>query len=113
MINYFKEFLPKNVYNNAVSLKKLGINGQAWIWSDALKVINYLCDNNIIILGGDVYKVSNNILKTTCDNWFYNINIMESNEFNSKKSREVAISYINTYHDKYDPSCYYSIVINK
>lgn len=113
MINYFKEFLPNNIYKNAVSLKNIGVNELAWNWIDALKVINYLCDNNVIILGGDVYKISNNTLKRTCDNWFYNVNIMESNKFNSNKSREVAISYINNYHDSYNSCCYYSIIINK
>lgn len=111
MINNLESFLPEEFINNAYSLKHLGINEYAWDRNYILKVINYLWEKKTIILGGDVYTLSDGVLKAAYANWYFNVDLVDTMEHNVNHSVETAIKYINNYSDKYNS--YYSLIIRR
>ena len=111
MINNLESFLPEEFINNAYSLKHLGINEYAWDRNYILKVINYLWEKKTIILGGDVYTLSDGVLKAAYGNWYFNVDLVDTMEHNVNHSVETAIKYINNYSNKYNS--YYSLIIRR
>lgn len=109
MINNLESFLPEEFINHAYSLKHLGFNEYAWDQNYILKVIHYLWEKKIIILGGDVYTRSNGVLEMAYANWYFNVDLADTMEHNVNHSVETAMKYINNYSDK--NNSYYSLVI--
>lgn len=111
MINNLELFLPREFINKAISLKDFGINEYAWDYDFVMKIIDYLCDRKIVILGGDIYSLSNGVLKSAYANWYFNFDIRNTIEHNVNRSKETAIKYINNYNNKLNN--YYSLVAKK
>lgn len=100
-----KNLLPNSLIDNGIHLDKhLGINEYAWRYSEIIDVINFVSENNLKILGGDVYFFDKDIIRVTYDNWFV-----------PSKSQEDSISYslkyINEYHNNNGDDYIYSIVV--
>ena len=81
---------------NALDLRSVGINEFAWRYENVLEVIESLCDNNCIILGGDVYKIEDkdSFVSSTGDSWYYNKGDSENDGVESCKK---ATEYIENY----------------
>ena len=67
-------------------------NEYAWQIKHVNLVMNYLFENDMIILGGDIL---NKDLNYTYDNWFYEP--CKNNLEDLKKSHEVSINFIKNY----------------
>lgn len=102
-----KNLLPNSLIDKGIHLDKhLGINEYAWRYSEIIDVINLVSENNLKILGGDVYFFYKDTIRVTYDNWFV-----------SSKSQEESISYslkyINEYHNNNGDDYIYSIVVKE
>lgn len=88
MIRKFREALP---------LLKWGINALAWDKEGALKFIKSIEDDEIGILGGDVYFHNTEDVKFSYDSWCVNKKSSETlKEFN-KRSKQESFEYIFKY----------------
>ena len=101
--------LPNELLETSKSLKQIGISNLAWNWENVIKVILFLKKSNYLILGGDVYKNTNDKLESTFDSWYYNTCTKDL----VTESCNKAINYINEYHNKNGNGFYYSSVIKK
>lgn len=106
------QFLSQNLINSAHSLEPLGILELAWDYEDILHVIELASENNMIVLGGDVYKKNGEQLVVTHDSWFFDDREMPLVHM-IQKSKEKALSYIRTYREKNRLDYCYSIVMTK
>lgn len=111
MIYNINSVLPNDIIEKAIPLETIGIKEYAWEYESALKAINYLLEKDIIILGGDVYRILNGSLGITYDSWFYNVDINKGTNLNSKDSCELAVSYINNYYLNCGSGYCYSLII--
>jgi len=101
----FRSNYENELIQDSHDLSHLGIKPLGWKYEQALKVLIYLNSQNCIILGGDVYRISDvdGDISVTYDNWYY-----EGDDVD--KSLEVAQNYINNYHKRNGESYCYSIV---
>ena len=113
MIYNLNKIFPNDIIESAIPLEPIGIKGYAWNYEITIKAIKYLYEKNIIILGGDIYQISNGSLCSTYDSWFYNVDIHKGNNFNSKTSCELASSYINNYYLNCGSGYCYSLIIKQ
>ena len=67
----YKDF-PNDIMERGYNLVHLGISEYAWKKNEAEKILRILRSKKIAVLGGDVYKVSNNGVERTYDSWFIN-----------------------------------------
>ena len=89
----FVNIVPQDLLERGINLReKLGFYEIAWKFDDAIEVINIARDKGMIILGGDVYRLSGNEPIITYDGWSTNRGV--NNAF------EVAIQYITNYRAK-------------
>lgn len=85
-------------YNlKAYSLSSLGIDGVAFEKEDAIKVVEYMRDECIPISGGDVFRVVDDSIEVTYDNWNCDRNHQESMRDYLYRSCDKAIEYITNY----------------
>ena len=64
--------IQDNDISEYYSLKNLGIEGYAFPYQEALKIVQ-ICKFLVIpILGGDVYSMNNSTIENSGDNWYYN-----------------------------------------
>lgn len=100
-------FLQEELRNRAVNI----YTGElAWNHSDIICVMKSLCENQFLILGGDVL---NKDLSYTYDNWYYDYNYALTYEENIHKSFDEAIKYVNNHNLKFGDSFYYVVVYEK
>ena len=66
----------------------------AWKIEEAIYVLEYLRNENKIVLGGDILTKN---LEHNYDSWYYNIERDKSALFNVEKSSHIAIEYILNY----------------
>lgn len=112
-INYktsLPDNFPKELTDLAKSLEHIGISGMAWNLENSIKVIDFLNENNYLILGGDVYKLIDGELNSTYDSWYFDKDKSKSSQELLHESRNRAIEYINKYHEINGQDYYYSIV---
>ena len=64
--------IQDNDISEYYSLKDLGIEGYAFPYQEALKIVQTCKLLAIPILGGDVYSMKNSIIEYSDDNWYYN-----------------------------------------
>jgi len=102
--------LPKKLINSAKSLEHLGIVELAWDCQNAVMVVEFLCEYNYAILGGDVYRLINGGLESTYDSWYLNKDVTKSREQFVEESKNKAIAYISQYHARNGDDFYYSLV---
>ena len=63
--------IQDNDISEYYSLKNLGIEGYAFPYQEALKIVQ-ICKLLVIpILGGDVYSMNNSTIENSDDNWYY------------------------------------------
>lgn len=110
----YKESLPRDfpgdLFKSAHSLEHLGIVELAWKWLDAIKVVEFLCEKNCAVLGGDVYSSVDGELTSTYDSWYINMDKSKSWQEFVTESKNKAISYIESYRYRNDEHFYYSII---
>lgn len=115
-INYIANLpdnFPKELIDLAKTLEHLKISELAWDFENAIKVIDFLNQNNCAILGGDVYKIVDENLDSTYDSWYFNRNEAKSNQDFLHGSMIRAITYISKYHENNGNEYYYSIIFSK
>jgi len=92
-----QSYIKQKILEQAVPLDKFGLNDLTWEKEAAKILIDSLMQDDIGILGGDVYKIDSNNLIPMYDNWYCNPNAKEtSKEFNFR-SKKKALEYIEKY----------------
>jgi hypothetical protein len=106
--------IPKNFKKKGIYLADWNINKLAWEKKEALEVINYFfhCNDEVGIIGGDVYKLSNNQLVSLYDNWSYDDEANESNKDYNIKSLLEAKKYIENYQINSEDKILFSFVFS-
>lgn len=92
--------------SKAISLKELGISEYAWKFDDFIQVIDILKKNEIVVLGGDVYRLEGDSIISTCDSWYYS----PQGETDSEYSCNLALQYVKKLENQ-KTTHIYSIVI--
>jgi len=110
MNNRYKDVLPNDLLDSAKALKQLGLQEIAWEHNDALRVMECLGDKGYLILGGDVYRLTENSLESTYDSWYINRDNSRSWSEVVRESVEKGISYIAKYRELNGENFLYSIV---
>ena len=64
--------IQDNNISEYYSLMDLGIEGYAFPYQEALKIVQTCKLLAIPILGGDVYSMNDSTIESTSDNWYYN-----------------------------------------
>ena len=101
----FVNIVPQDLLERGINLReKLGFYEIAWKFDDVMEVLKITRDKGMIILGGDVYRLSGNELIITYDGWSTNRGV--NNAF------EVAIEYITNYRAKNGDDFAYCPVIS-
>ena len=89
----FVNIVPQDLLERGINLReKLGFYEIAWKFDDVMEVLKITRDKGMIILGGEVYRLSGNEPIITYDGWSTNRGV--NNAF------EVAIQYITKYRAK-------------
>ena len=89
----YVNIVPQDLLERGIRLReKLGFYEIAWKFDDVMEVLKITRDKGMIILGGDVYRLSGNEPIITYDGWSTNRGV--NNAF------EVAIQYITNYRAK-------------
>ncbi len=89
--------IQDNNISEYYSLKNLGIEGYAFPYQEALKIVQ-ICKLLVIpILGGDVYSMNNSTIENSDDNWYYDRTPNESFYDYVQNSCNKSESYIRTF----------------
>ena len=89
--------IQDNDISEYYSLKNLGIEGYAFPYQEALKIVQ-ICKLLVIpILGGDVYSMNNSTIENSDDNWYYDRTPNESYYNYVQNSCNKSESYIRTF----------------
>ena len=89
--------IQDNDISEYYSLKNLGIEGYAFPYQEALKIVQ-ICKLLVIpILGGDVYSMNNSTIENSNDNWYYDRLPDESFYDYVQNSCNKSESYIRTF----------------
>lgn len=96
-----------------ISLADFGISDCAFAYEDIEQVLDKLCENKFVILGGDVYHQEQGRLKSTGDSWYYDCKSIVPTQEEVKESRDKALSYINNYYELNGTEYIYSIIVKK
>lgn len=103
---------PK-IKEKAISLERYGINDFAWKKEDAQVFINSIMKDQIGILGGDVYKLTQNQLEPLYDNWSCEILENESQEEYYLRSKTESLTYIENYRHSPDEKIVFSMTFTE
>ena len=91
--------IQDNDISEYYSLKNLGIEGYAFPYQEALKIVQ-ICKLLVIpILGGDVYSMNNSTIENSDDNWYYDRTPNESYCNYAQNSCNKSESYIKSFKD--------------
>ena len=91
--------IQDNDISEYYSLKNLGIEGYAFPYQEALKIVQ-ICKLLVIpILGGDVYSMNNSTIENSDDNWYYDRTLNESYYNYAQNSCNKSESYIKFFKD--------------
>jgi len=101
-----KDIIPEKMWSCGVVLDNLGVKEVAWDFFDVMKVIDILKQKRYTILGGDVYKMKDDKIEITYDNWYIDRNIATV-----ENSIEKAEEYIEFYHQKQGEGYLYTLII--
>ncbi len=90
--------LRQMIMKDAISLEVLGVNEYAWQKQHVLALITSLMNENITILGGDVYvtDTSGRIIPSS-ESWSCSIEAGESRESFCYRSKKEALAYIRAF----------------
>ena len=98
--------IPEKLKKNAINLDSLGFKEIAWKYNDAKEVLDWLKSRKRTVLGGDVYRINNNTIFITYDNWYY-----EGNNYLS--SINIAQEYISKYYYSKGNKFIYSFIVDE
>jgi len=101
------KYLPEQIISSGISLESIGVNEVAWEYEMALSVVDFLKDNRMPILGGDVYKRIAGEVVPTYDNWFVN---RSECGYLMQRTFEKAKTYILDYAKNHGEGYLYSII---
>ncbi len=91
--------VPQELVDLGVQLDKQYISVElAWTYENVLKLIHILHQNQIGILGGDVYEKINDKVEITYDNWYLNWENGSWNEY-VLASASTSVNYIKKYQE--------------
>ena len=86
----YVNIVPQDLLERGIRLREeLGFYEIAWKFDDVMEVLKITRGKGMIILGGEVYRLSGNKPVITCDGWYTNKG--DDDAF------EVAIEYITNY----------------
>ena len=89
----YVNIVPQDLLERGIRLREeLGFYEIAWKFDDVMEVLKIAIDKGMIILGGEVYRLSGNKPIITYDSW--SIKSEDDNAF------EVAIEYITNYRTR-------------
>ena len=101
----FVNIVPQDLLEHGIRLREeLGFYEIAWRFDDIMDVLKITRDKGMIILGGDVYRLSGNKPIITYDNWY--------TEEEDDDAFEVAIQYITNYRARNGDDFAYCPVIS-
>lgn len=86
--------------NNSVDLTEWGTNATAYPKDEALRVLAFLKQQHIAVLGGDVLRVENGVPTYTYENWTCDRNDNETEKEYVERSYNAACDYITRYPSK-------------
>ncbi|MBX9838779.1 MAG: hypothetical protein K2X69_10770 [Silvanigrellaceae bacterium] len=107
------EKIKEKITKNSVSLERYGLNDLAWTKEDAKKIINDIMEDEIGILGGDVYELTEDYLAPVYDNWLCKKNKNESLNDYYLKSKVESLNYIENYQVSYKKTVVFAIVFTE
>lgn len=108
-----KYLIDSALLNDGYNLSSIGIHEYAWDIGKVMKVIDFLEANRFIILGGDVYCISNKTITDTGDSWYINKNDYKSDYEYFNASITLAKNYILKYKKLNGEDFIYSLVYKK
>ena len=108
----FIEILPKEILKKCIKLSfDDGLTGYAFYANEMLEIANIIKNNNLIILGGNVLKQTENGIKYFIPNsWSIDYNNNKNYNIIVKKSIEKMIEYVNDINKKI-PKLLYQVVL--
>ena len=109
--NDINSIIQDNDISEYYSLKDLGIEGYAFPYQEALKIVQTCKLLAISILGGDVYSMKNSIIEYSDDNWYYNRTPDESYYDYVQNSCNKSESYIRTFKNHFCDRPLFSFVL--
>lgn len=89
--------IKEKITCSSISLEKFGVKDFGWTKENAKIFINSIFNDNIGILGGDVYVLSNHSLKPLYDNWFCEQFNTETKEEFFLRSKYESLNYVESY----------------
>lgn len=92
-----KKEIKEKIMQNSISLEEFGLDDLAWSKKDATNLINSIMKDRIGVLGGDVYELRINHLKSLYDNWACEPSEEESEEEYYLRSKFETLKYIKNY----------------
>ena len=88
----YVNIVPQDLLERGIRLREeYGIYGIAWRFDDVMEVLKIARDRDMLIVGGDVYRLSGNKPIITYDSW----SIKEGDDGND--AFELAVRYITNY----------------
>lgn len=103
----------KKILQNAILLEEQDIGDLAWKKEDLIQLVNSLMDDDIIILGGDVYKIDEEDLTFLGDNWSCTPKENETRDVYAKRSKIITLEYVNKYPIKPREKIIFSMTFNE
>lgn len=103
--------IQDNDISEYYSLKNLGIEGYAFPYQEALKIVQTCKLLAIPILRGDVYRMKNSTIEYSDDNWYYNRTPDESYYDYVQNSCNKSESYIKTIKNHFCDRPLFSFVL--
>ena len=105
--------IQDNDISEYYSLKNLGIEGYAFPYQEALKIVQ-ICKLLLIpILGGDVYSLTDSTIEDLDDSWYYDRTQSESYYNYVQNSCNRSESYIRAYKSHSCDKPLFSLVIEE
>ena len=101
--------IREKILLKAIPLEKYGLNDLAWYKEDAKSLIHSIMEDEIGILGGDVYKLSPHRLEPTYESWFCKEKETESKQNYYLRSKAESLSYIENHSKKPENEIIFSI----
>lgn len=108
-----KDHIRKKILDAAIPLEKYGIRDLAWKKDSAIALVKSLQDDEIGILGGDVYKIELDRLIPTYDNWSSDHEEGELKKDYFLRSKSKALDYITHYPVDTNENILFSLVFTE
>lgn len=108
-----KDNLKQKILEKSISLKEIGLHDLAWKKEDAKILINSLINDDIGILGGDVYRIEADKFIPLSDSWWFEPIDGEEKEDFFTRSKLKSIDYIDKYPSNPEEGIIFSLVFTE